>query len=61
MGRTKKIIEAVVDVIKGKTEEVKPVEVKVTKTIAKKESCTNCTSNGEQCYICTPVFEDTFA
>ena len=52
----KKAVKKVVVKIK---EAITP-EVKVVKSSAKKEECANCTSQGEQCSVCSPVFEDTF-
>ena len=54
----KKAVKKVVDKVKSVVtpKEVTPKVVK-TETTPK---CHNCSSHGEQCYICTPVFEDTF-
>ena len=52
-------VKRVVDKIIKK---VKPtVKVVVTKTESKGGKCPNCSSKGEQCYICTPTFSDRFA
>lgn len=50
----KKVVDKVKSVVTPK--EVTP---KVVKTETKPK-CHNCSSRGEQCYICTPIFEDTF-
>lgn len=54
----KKAVKKVVDKVKSV---VTPKEVtpKVVKTETKPK-CHNCSSRGEQCCICTPIFEDTF-
>lgn len=52
----KKAVKKVVEKVK---ETVKP---KVVKAVVSTEKvvCTNCSSKGEQCSVCTPIFTDTF-
>lgn len=56
----KKAVKKVVEKITAKVTVEKPV-VTVTKSETKENKCTNCTSKGEQCSICTPIFVDKFA
>lgn len=51
----KKAVKKVVEKVK---EAVAPKVVKAE--VVKTSSCTNCSSKGEQCSVCTPIFVDTF-
>lgn len=52
----KKAVKKVVDKVKG----VVTPKVAVVKTEQVKSQCANCSSQGEQCSVCTPIFTDTF-
>lgn len=52
----KKAVKKVVDKVKG----VITPKVTVVKTEKSETKCANCSSQGEQCSVCTPTFTDTF-